>query len=227
MIVNGKIYYHIHTVNRFTRKWQPGRTIEFKGEELNRIFASRFARLDDNIEATKSSKYISENVKLFKKVEKFLTNRSPGFLDIFDFVRDSQKNTLDLLIRAREMNQILASYNHLLNELIFEQVRHKNYPDLPSRLKCTWLCDRRNIKKWLSLFDSRGKRKIFEVQAFGEVFKADRSWLTADVTTATEIFRRAIEYWKGSLNPIVRERQVEYLFKGRLKVIDQIFLPAL
>jgi hypothetical protein len=88
--------------------------------------------------------------------------------------------------------------------------------------RSSWLCDKRNIKKWADLFEIRGKRKIFEVQAYGEAYKVDKSWLPVDVTPPADLFALAREYWKGSLNPNLKKRQVEYLFTGKLKVIREL-----
>jgi hypothetical protein len=221
MKVNGEVYYHIHTVNKYTRKWKIGRTIRFSNDSVNRIFPARFAKLDEDIEAEKKDKYFDDNLKALKRVEKFLT-REASFIDVLNYIQESRKLMLDLLVRSRGMLKIINSYNHLLNEIIFEQIRKSEFAELPSRLKCTWLCDKRNIKKWVSLFEVRGKRKTFEVQAYGEVYKVDRSWLPIDLTPPLDLFDIAREYWKGSLNPNPKKRQVEYLFTGKLKVIREL-----
>jgi hypothetical protein len=221
MKVNGKVYYHIHTVNKHTRKWQIGRTIKFSNDTVNRIYPSRFAKLAEDIEAEKKDKYLDDSLKALKRVERFLT-REATFIDIVNYVEEFPKLMLDLLVRSRGMLKIITSYNHLLNEIIFEQIRESEFSELPSRLKCTWLCDKRNIKKWADLFEIRGKRKIFEVQAYGEAYKVDKSWLPVDVTPPADLFALAREYWKGSLNPNLKKRQVEYLFTGKLKVIREL-----
>jgi len=221
MKVNGKVYYHIHTINKFTTKWETGKKLTFSNEQMNRIFPARFAKLEEDIKAESTTDYLNENIKLFKKVQNFLIKEA-GFVDIMDYIGDSQKLMIDLLLRAKGMQKIILSHNHLLTELIFEQVRSKQYTELPSRLKCAWLCDKRNIKKWIRLFENRGKYKVFEVRAFGEVCKVDRSWLPIHIATGSEIIDKANNYWKGKLNPIVKKRQIEYLFKGHIEIIKEL-----
>lgn len=225
MQVNGKTYYHIHLVNKHTHKWKPGKTIQFKTDQINRIFATRFGQLSDDIEQVKSTHYMKDNVVLFKKIEKFLT-REATFIDVNEYINDSRRLMVDILLRSREMNQIMSSYHHLLNEMIFEHVRLRRFPALPSRLKCIWLCDKKHVKKWLELFDKRGEKKVYKVNAFGEVHKADRSWLPVDVTPGGEIIDMAFEYWQGNLNPLVKKRQIEYLFSGKLEIVEQLDLSV-
>ena len=220
MEVNGKVFYHILTISRYARYWKPGKTITYK-EENNFLIYTRLAELTKRIEEVKKDKpYLLENLQIIKKAEK-VYNGTDDF-DIFEYIYESKQQLGILINRVVELHNVTFGYVNLLNELIFERVRYNDFPELPSRLKCAWLCDKQQVGKWWREFNAREYKKIFKVEAYGKVIRADRSWMPTDISPVKEQFSLATEYWNGNLNPTTKSRLREYLFIGKLKVIEEI-----
>ncbi len=55
--------------------------------------------------------------------------------DVYDFVA---MNKLDF---KTEKDRVIEEYDFIIRELASEEVRQTEFPNLPSRLRCLWLCE--------------------------------------------------------------------------------------
>jgi hypothetical protein len=126
-------------------------------------------------------------------------------------------------IQELEQNEIkqkaeyFSSYHMFVRETVFEDIRLKYFPELPSRRHGIWLCkEGDNLNYWKSKLHNLGT--TFEVQVTGKIHKVCAKNLSSDgaVLSRALYSQQAFKYWSGQIHS---EESVEYLFIGRLKVI--------
>lgn len=107
----------------------------------------------------------------------------------------------------------------MLRELAFENLRAKEYPALPSRTSCIWLCESEEAAKyWLNRISHVGKKRIMEMEILeGVPHKTYEEHLTNNPENIKELQVRAHAYWLGQGNG-----HSEILFEGRFCVTREI-----
>lgn len=100
----------------------------------------------------------------------------------------------------------------MLRELVFENVRAKEFPTLPSRTNCIWLLDSETaIEYWLHRIPHHGEKRVLEIEILdGVLHKAYEEHLTNNLENISELEARAHKYWSGK-----GSGQSETLFQGR------------
>lgn len=101
----------------------------------------------------------------------------------------------------------------ITRELIFEEVRKEINDELPSRLKCLYVCNSLDeIEEWLNIFKRTNKKdyQILELELTGKVFTGDASYILRQNISLNKKRQQAKEYWKG--NKIHNHK--ESLFEG-------------
>lgn len=131
---------------------------------------------------------------------------------------DVTQENIDFLYQTIEnVSKETALY---IREQIFEDVRKTNFPHLPSRQKCLWLCDKETLPYWNTAVTGP-QRYLLALKIDGQLFCGDANWLTADTLSSVEYANRATHYWSGEMTADPRK---EYLFYGEavVKAITQI-----
>ena len=123
------------------------------------------------------------------------------------------KDVPDLTNFAHNLASHLARH---MGELVFEDIRRREFPHLPSRQRCVWLIpDRGGVKYWLRRMDVGGQFQVLRVRVQGRLHAASESYLVTDSFSLEEMIRRARQYWLG----IVEEAGTkEIIFEGRMRV---------
>lgn len=222
MEIQNKLFYHIHQKNEHSKKWKVGKKL-IAGEQTNyfsRLNAVEIMRINDVV--TKGKPYINDNVKLFRE-------KSEELFYCFSPLSASKEELLKELkfffSKSVELNNILIGYLRLINEMIFEMVRKREYIHLPSRHNCIWLCKKQDVLKWRKYVlqdDEHKQAKIFVVKATGKIHKADGSWINPEIRELADAFKIAENYWSGKSNPKLKQRLTEYLFHGEIEVLDEV-----
>jgi hypothetical protein len=110
-----------------------------------------------------------------------------------------------------------------IRETVFENVRLKYFPHLPSRLSCLWICkehDVRNLLHWSNEL-KKGKGSIMidtlMLELSGKIFECDSSFLDWKINRSLgSIYENAEKYWSGNRNG----GTTEILFEGEGVVVD-------
>lgn len=136
-------------------------------------------------------------------------------------VRRGEIDCPRLPVIAHELATHLAG---LVGELIWEDVRQREFPGLPSRQRCVWLVpDLEAVRYWLErLGPGASAAQVVRVRCAGRVHVASESHLVGDSVPIEEAALRARRYWRGELPDTGRE---EIIFEGRLTVL-QVLDPA-
>ena len=115
------------------------------------------------------------------------------------------------------MLNVLLKTTRRYSELIFESVRASQFPDLPSRQTCIYLCEFRDVDKWYSAISPDGKAGIYEFQATGSLHKADQRFVQdADILPHGNFLKNASGYWNGE--QYAEDTTWGILFVGKLEV---------
>lgn len=118
-----------------------------------------------------------------------------------------------LLEQAGKAVKEMGTY---IREVIFEEIRRDEFPDLPSRMSGIWFCDAAGIAYWWPRMHS-GKKAIFETSVTGTLHRANQDFLVNDSIGHNELRDLARRYWSGEN---VRNRpEEELLFCGEVRVL--------
>lgn len=123
-----------------------------------------------------------------------------------------------------EMSKALSESDFVLRELAAEQVRKEKYNEFPSRLKCMFLSEKREVVlDNLKTFYQRGNGNHFQaiaVKLDGVLFYARSKALQRNGSSYGEYLKIADEYWSQDQDS--NEEAKEILFEGKVEVIEII-----
>ena len=203
------IYYHIQELSNGKPEWKTGEQYEILENNHNWFYKLLINGLGDK-------KYTEENkeIGLVKYIDSQL------YKDIENKYSENEMNykysflqtTVEILKNSLKQNL------KWIQEEVFENIRKSEYPDLPTRKSCIWVCDREHLEKWWNLFCSKDnrfvkhKRKILELKLEGKIHKADGRLIDSDSYKIEDFEERARKYWEGNFHS---EDEFEILFLGK------------
>lgn len=120
---------------------------------------------------------------------------------------------------AKIVSDTVSNSAMITRELMFEEVRKEINHELPSRLKCLYVCKTKDeIKSWLEIFKRTDKKdyQILKLKLTGKIFKGDASYVLRQNISLNKKKEQARLYWNG----IHKDNIYEYLFEGKLVVED-------
>ena len=129
-------------------------------------------------------------------------------IDIVPNFEITQNNITFLYQNLKDIAKETAFY---IREQVFEDIRQKHYPELPSRQKCLWVCETDQLSYWKTMKESC-QRSLLKLELNGELFCGDDHWLTADTFSSVVYTERAQHYWRGEMSISPRK---EFLFYGK------------
>lgn len=117
----------------------------------------------------------------------------------------------------RLAHEVATHFVTYLREVIWENVRSDEFPELPSRQRCLWLIPTlEGVKYWLERMKPSAYQ-VLRVQVTGRIHRANEVYLLGDSEPMSETIENARLYWSGSFP---EGGQEEILFEGRVKVIE-------
>lgn len=131
-----------------------------------------------------------------------------------ELVRDEEIREVPNVIEvARDFSSHLTRQT---GEIVFEDVRRREFPHLPSRQRCVWLIPNQGgVKFWLRRMDVGGQFQVLKVRVQGRLHTASESYLVTDGFSLEEMIRSARQYWLGIVEDAETE---EIIFEGRMRV---------
>ncbi len=136
--------------------------------------------------------------------------------DANEILINKRKNKDYNITDIEEFKLIYETINNsamITRELIFEEVRKEINNELPSRLKCLYVCNSlEEIEEWLNIFKRTNKKdyQILELELTGKVFTGDASYILRQNRSLNKKREQAKEYWASKkIN-----NQSETLFEG-------------
>ena len=203
MQVTNKEMYHFHNNKAHNELWVPNSEII----------------VDDNFVS-----YYSDILKYFTTTVKIQDgNRAPFNRVIESYLKEEQdiKTLKELLEEAKN---IIYGTNIFKRELALEEVRRLKYPNLPSRIHSIWLCDEKGIPFWEDQISDGGRLEVdlYKVLVTGEIFKSSDCFIPSNKVNFQTNLEQAHEYWNPDFKTEEQELKSEYLFQGKLKILEKI-----
>ena len=170
---------------------QVGDTLEI-GQKFNNFYYEIY-----NIEHLENGKDANQHLVDMKKEENLELNN----------------DTANLIFKTINDNAMIT------RELMFEEVRKELNINLPSRLKCLYVCKtKREIKDWINIFSRTNKKdfQILKLKLTGDIFIGDASFILRQNISLNRKKEQAKMYWSGEKKDNINE----YLFIGTAVVED-------
>jgi hypothetical protein len=115
------------------------------------------------------------------------------------------------------LSDILKESGMLIRELVFEEIRKNEFPDLPSRQNCIWLTKKGQVEFWYNwLDDKQSEYTIIEMECDGIYHIGNQSFLNSDIDGYNNYQDNARKYWSGEL--VDRHDNNEIIFIGKVKI---------
>lgn len=118
-----------------------------------------------------------------------------------------------------EKDRVIEEYDFIIRELAAEEVRQKEFPDFPSRLRCLWLCeDIKDCQKRVEDFRRLGRsvNQIVKVELNGTILNVNPENLRKSRKSYNEYKQSARKFFTDNEK---RENSV-IMFQGKLKVVE-------
>ncbi len=130
-------------------------------------------------------------------------------------VAKGEVNSPNIAGIAYDLAKHLVAY---VRELVWEDLRKKEFPHLPSRQRCICLIPTlAGVKYWIKRMELSGEYQVLRVQ--GRIHKASESFLLGDSEPMEETIRKARQYWLGVVEAPNTE---EIIFEGRVRVAEVV-----
>ncbi len=117
-------------------------------------------------------------------------------------------------------------YKTYIKEEIFESIRARHYPDLPSRLNCVFLYEKLTEARESHAKNTAYKGYVYEVELKeGQPFVAEMDLLNCDGLSYQKISASAHKYW--SKNKHFESATLEVLLNGNALVKNMVLGPSI
>jgi Protein of unknown function (DUF2441) len=173
-----------------------------------------------------------ESNPYFRFFEKFhktvpVTNTNDGkIMDVpgVKFVGEVANGKINSPDVAKIAHGILKHFVAYIRELIWEDVRKKEFPHLPSRQRCYWLIPNiEGVKYWCGrLALEKTEFQVIRVRVQGRLHKASEKYLLGDSEPLEVSIQKARQYWLGVVEESSSE---EIIFEGQVTV-QEVIDPA-
>jgi hypothetical protein len=136
------------------------------------------------------------------------------FFSVYDESEVSFNSEFESLFKG------LTYYWHFARETVLEEVRKQINPDLPSRLKCLWLCDVKSLDYWMTTMRyNPNSHQVLKVSVDGNLFKCDASYIEGNPRKLNDLRNESNKYWNGEMSG---NNKVEYLLEGEATVLEEL-----
>lgn len=146
-----------------------------------------------------------------------------SFNRIIDEYKEKELDKEMVLRLLKEASGIIKNASICQRELALEEYRKRYASSLPSRKHSIWLCDKKGISFWSKQLDVP-KLQLFKVCITGELFKTSELFLPNDGGSFLDSFLSAKKYWNPIFENEEQETRAEYLFQGKLKILEKVKL---
>jgi len=114
-----------------------------------------------------------------------------------------QQLSKNLRINSSGVIFVAPQNQYIIRELIFERVRKNEFPDVPSRLECIFVCKTLDGAKSFKSETKRNSNLIYEVEPTdvnSRMLETDWSWINSIINKPVhEIEEAARKYWRGKI----------------------------
>jgi hypothetical protein len=129
-----------------------------------------------------------------------------------------EQNQVDS-VGLKFLSESMKEAGMYIRELVFEEMRAKEFHELPSRRSCIWLTSEQQVDFWLDrLNDGKSNYYWTKLECEGIFHTGNQSYLNSDLFGYSEYCSNARAYWLGEHVDI--EDNNEVIFEGKIKVLE-------
>jgi hypothetical protein len=126
------------------------------------------------------------------------------------FLRQVKEGKINCPNLAAIADEVATHYNMFVRELIMEQLRLQEFPDVPSRQRCLFLTENLDeARTWKERV--KDPAIICSIECTGTIHRADANLLLSDSESLSVTQDRGRRYWRGELS---EDPHREILFIG-------------
>lgn len=206
MEVKDKIMYHYHNKDIYSDIWQVENEI-IVDDNFDSYFCKRAKEYTPAVDVQFKNDVRKESFDYFLE----------EYLDEEEFNKIDRKLAMQML---RETIGIIRNGNLCRREYLLEEYRKNNYPSLPSRFHSIWVTDEDSLEFWERKLSKSDYLKLCKLQITGELFKSSDLYLPNNEFTMEEMYESSEKYWNPDLSYEVANERAEYLFQGKVKILD-------
>lgn len=203
MEVQNKEMFHYHRGRYYNDIWKAGNEI-IVDENFNNRLGVLLQRFDISVVCKNGNLTVFDSV-----ISTCLENLESQSLEYIAKVMN----------KARELILEMSIYNR---ELALERYRLKYCPQLPSRLHSLYFCEQEGLDFWKNQLGESCNLQLFRVSLDGELFCSSDYWLPGRDLCVEQMEQEAGLYWNP---PYTETSDQEYLFRGKVKVIEKLCIP--
>ena len=203
MEVKNKVMYHYHKLGLYDNIWQVGNELIVSDN-----FNSYYGKIINNFNT--AVKYNNGSISLEMIIEKIIIVIGIEYIDLY---------SIEFLLK--DSLNIITNTNIFKRELMLEDFRKDNFPNLPSRLHSIWVTDDKSLDFWEKQMSNNKKLVLYRVLLTGNMFKSSDTFIPDNNLTVKEMYEKSFKYW----NPSFSEEDLckaEYLFQGKVKVLEKV-----
>ncbi|WP_312285910.1 DUF2441 domain-containing protein [Chryseobacterium gleum] len=126
-----------------------------------------------------------------------------------------KSDNMELINFFNFSNFALNKNSMMLRELILENYRKDNFPELPSRYNSIWVCKEDNLDYWIKALQINDYN-VFQLKLTGVMHISTEKSLYSDVLNVHQYQELAKKYWSQDQ---VWENDSEALFDGLIEII--------
>ena len=208
MQVKDHIMYHYHNKEAYSDIWQEGNEL-IVDDNFNSNFCQFLNRYSTAVRVK------GTDHETFQSFDNVLER----YLNEDEFKKISPELAKKML---EESIRIIRNANLCHREYLLEKYRLEHYPELPSRYHSIWLTSYDNLEYWKDRLKRGDSLKLFKVQVTGNLFKSSDLFIPDDHFTLEEMYNQAEKYWNPNFEQEHSLEQVEYLFQGKVKILERI-----
>jgi len=202
--VKNLIMYHFHDKNKYDDLWQVGNVIDNTSENFINDFCGSGENYCPGLDGDGEDYYLVDGILYYLDLLENGTNFS------------NEK----AIVVLQDIRKGIINYQTTIRELALEEVRKDYYPNRISRKNCIWLCSKAQLEFWKEEFSKR-KISLYKVEVTGEIFKTNEGLLPRTRDSYISMLNDAHKYWNPKLSE-VDEENMEYLFRGKIRVLEKL-----
>ena len=193
--------YHYHQLGIHDDIWQPGNILI----------------VDNNFDSN-----LSGILKKFG-TDVITTDQSRQSFDrIIKYYIENMNPDSEMLIRLlTEARGIIRNTNLYKREFALEEYRKIHYPHLPSRKHSIWMADEKQLEFWKTQF-RKSELELFRISVTGNLFKSSDKFIPDDELNIEESIQASERYWNPIFTTEEEENKAEFLFQGKVKILEKI-----
>jgi Protein of unknown function (DUF2441) len=195
MEVKEELFYHIQKKGIYGNEW----TVENKfywNSRPNKFIETLFGM---DLRIPYQNKMVPYRQAYKKNFNGFIKRDNAELINFFNFA-----------------NFALNRNSMMLRELILENYRKDNFPELPSRYNSIWVCKENNLDYWIKALQINDYN-IFQLKLTGVMHISTEKSLYSDVLNVHQYQELAKKYWSQEQG---WENDSEGLFDGLIEIIS-------